>query len=277
MDVRTATVLPTVAASPEHARALLALDGTALVRDVTSLETAIEVARSVLGDHLVRINRQFEVTREQIAEEAAVVTAQAPDERGRMRRRGPMEEHQPAHNDGFGFGDFAPDHIFLWCRQPCAVGGASFLVDAGRLLAVLSERDPAFGRFAWTVPIDHSMPNFPHPSNHPIARTVHGRLQVRCHPDLAAAPGPDERHDAAFVRTWTDAVAEARHRGIQFRLAAGELLCIDNYRMLHGRNGYVGPERSVSSIWAWTKEACRIPAGQLDIATPDLAGLHPVV
>lgn len=274
MDPRAAAILPQVAMSCEHARALLAVDGAALVRGVTDLDQAVATGRDVLGPRTVRIRPQFEVTPVQIADEAAVVTAQPADERGRKRYRGPMEADQPAHNDGFGFGDYAPDHIFLWCAQPCAIGGASFLVDALRLLTLLSAHDEAFARFAWTVPIDHSMPNFPQPSFEPIARRVHGRVQVRCHPDLAAAPGPDEHSHAPMVQHWMDEVARSRHDGTQFRLAAGDLLCIDNYRILHGRNGYVQPERKVTSIWAWTTEACAVPVGELDIATPDLAALQ---
>ena len=36
---------------------------------------------------------------------------------------GSYDHTQPAHNDGYGFGDFAPDHIFLWCDTPCPSAG----------------------------------------------------------------------------------------------------------------------------------------------------------
>jgi gamma-butyrobetaine dioxygenase len=272
MDVRVATLLPAVAASPAHARVLLALDGAAIIRDVGDLDTALALGGQVLDGRVRRIGPQFEVTPNQLADEAAAVMAQPADGRGRQRYRGPMDADQPAHNDGFGFGDFAPDHMFLWCTTPCAMGGASFLVDAVRLLSIVSAPDPHFADFAWTVPIDHSVPNFPQPTFEPIARYVNGRVQVRCHPDMAAAPGPDEQRNAIQVATWMKAVAEARSAGAQFRLQAGDLLCIDNYRMLHGRNGYVQPTRSVTSIWAWTSSALRVPTGALDIAVPNPIG-----
>jgi len=272
MDVRAATLLPAVATTVAHARTLLSLDGAAILRGVDDLATAVSLGERILHGRVMRIGPQFEVSPQQLADEAEAVMAQPADERGRQRYRGPMDADQPAHNDGFGFGDFAPDHMFLWCATPCAVGGASFLVDAVRLLSIVSETDAGFADFAWTVPIDHSVPNFPQPTFEPIARHVNGRVQVRCHPDMAAAPGPGEHADARYVTFWMDAVARARSTGTQFRLQAGDLLCIDNYRMLHGRNGYVQPSRSVSSIWAWTSSAQSVPVGALDIAVPDPIG-----
>lgn len=275
MDVRDANLIPRIATSPEHARALVALDGAAIVTGVESVEAGIEIGRAVLGPRTVRIHRQFDVTKESQQVEADIVTAQPADERGRKRYRVPMDGHQPAHNDGFGFGDFAPDHMFLHCEVPCRVGGASFLVDALRLLSILSASDPELARFAWETPIDHSMPNFPQGAFHPIARLAPGgRTQVRAHPDQAAAPGPQEAADAELLARWTAAVDRARHAGGHFRLEAGEMLCIDNYRMLHGRNGVVSEDRKVTSIWAWTTDAVAVPTGDLDLTAPDLAALR---
>lgn len=274
MDVRIATLLPTYATSAAHARVLLALDGAAVIRGVPDLDEALATAHEVHRGRVVRLGPQFEVSPQQLAEEASAVMAQPADERGRQRYRGPMHEDQPAHNDGFSFGDFAPDHMFLWCATPCSVGGASFLVDAARLLAMVSADDPEFAEFAWNVPVDHSVPNFPQPTFEPIARHVNGRVQIRCHPDMASVPGPNEQQHAPLVARWMDAVAGARNSGVQFRLQAGDLLCIDNYRMLHGRNGYVQPERIVTSIWTWTVDALRVPTGILDLATPDLTALE---
>ena len=64
-----------------------------------------------------------------------------------------------------------------------------------------------------------------------------------------------------FVETWGRAVAEARNTGPRFRLAAGQMACIDNYRMLHGREAYQDEARMVVSIWGWTHEAVAVPAG----------------
>ena len=275
MDVRSANLVPRIASTPEVARALVAIDGAAIVEGIASVEEAIAFGERMLGERTVRVRPQFEATKEYHAEEDAAVLAQAPDERGRTRQRVGMQGHQPAHNDGFGFGDFAPDHMFLWCERPCDLGGASFLVDALSLLTLVGADDPEFAEFAWTTPIDHSMPNFPQGSFEPIARMVPGgRVQVRSNPDQCAVPGPDEARDAEMLARWSSAVHAARTGGAQFRASAGQLLCIDNYRMLHGRNGVVSPDRKMVSIWAWTTDAVAVPEGELDIASPDLARLR---
>ena len=52
------------------------------------------------------------------------------------------------------------------------------------------------------------------------------------------------------------------------------MICIDNYRILHGRDAYVDTDRTMVSIWAWTSDAVAIPQSKLDIETPDLAALR---
>jgi hypothetical protein len=180
------------------------------------------------------------------------------------------------HNDGFGFGDFGPDYLFLWCGQPDAYGeGASFLVDGLRLLDLMA-RDPEYAdvaRFAWETDIDQSEPNFPLAASAPIARRLpgSGRVQVRHHPFQAPVPGqaPDvETAQAALIKAWSDAVTRARDAGPMFHAQAGDLICVDNYRLAHGRDGYSDPGRVMLSIWGWSSAAITVPEGPLDIVRP---------
>lgn len=67
---------------------------------------------------------------------------------------------------------------------------------------------------------------------------------------------------------WRAAVLEARDRGAEFRLGAGELLCTDNYRMLHGRQGFADDACWVVSIWARTSAALAVPDADLTIVIP---------
>jgi hypothetical protein len=53
-----------------------------------------------------------------------------------------------------------------------------------------------------------------------------------------------------------------------FRLAAGERVCVDNYRVLHGRDGHSDPRRRVCSIWGWSTDAVAVPDGPLDVVAP---------
>ncbi|WP_116999627.1 TauD/TfdA family dioxygenase [Desertimonas flava] len=269
IDVRAANLIPSRATTPAQARGLVALDGAAVVSGITTVEDAVAFGSAMLAGRVLRIAPQFEATKAAGDESAAVVAEQPVDARGRKRHLGSYDKTQPAHNDGYGFGDFAPDHMFLWCDKPCSIGGASFLVDALKLATILSAEDTQLADFLWDEPIDHSEPNFPQGEPAPIARfSSGGRAQVRSHPYQLPRLGPDETDHYPFVERWGLAVAEARSTGPRFRLEAGQLLCIDNYRMLHGREAYVDTDRKVVSIWAWTTGAVKIPAGQLDIVTP---------
>lgn len=269
IDVRAANLIPSRATTPAQARGLVALDGAAVVSGIGTVDDAVAFGSAMLASRVLRIAPQFEATKAAADVSAAVVAEQPVDARGRKRQLGSFDRVQPAHNDGYGFGDFAPDHMFLWCDTPCPIGGASFLIDALKLATILSSEDCQLADFLWDEPIDHSEPNFPQGEPAPIARfSPGGRAQVRSHPYQLPRLGPDETDHYPFVERWGLAVAEARTTGPRFRLEPGQLLCIDNYRMLHGREAYVDTDRKVVSIWAWTTGAVKIPAGQLDIVTP---------
>jgi hypothetical protein len=271
-ELAEACVVPRRVSSPEEAREVVDAEGAAIVSGIADEEAAIALGRAMLGADLRRIGRQIEVTRKRGEEESAKVAQQPADARGRKRRfvtdtSLPM----PAHNDGFAFGDYAPDRLFLFSERPAATGGESFLIDGLAVLDVLG-RDPANAQmveFCRTVDIDHSEPNFPQGTYSPILRTTPaGRPQVRHHPYLAPVAGPDEEAQWPFVKHWTAAVTAARDTGARFRLEAGEMACVDNYRLFHGRHGYADPARTLYSIWGWSSAAVAVPAGELDIVMP---------
>jgi hypothetical protein len=271
-DLAAACLVPRRVSSPEEAREVVDAEGAAVVGGIADEEAAIAFGSAMLGVDLRRIGRQIEATKKRVVAESAKVDEQPADARGRKRRfvtdtSLPM----PAHNDGFAFGDHAPDRLFLFSARPAATGGESFLVDGLAVLDIL-ERDPANAemvKFCRTVDIDHSEPNFPQGGFSPILRTTPaGRPQVRHHPYLAPVMGPDEATHWPFVRHWTAAVTAARDTGPRFRLEAGEMACVDNYRVFHGRHGYADPARTLYSIWGWSSAAVAVPAGELDIVTP---------
>jgi hypothetical protein len=271
-DLAAACLVPRRVASPEEAREAVDAEGAAIVSGIADEEAAIAFGRAMLGADLRRIGRQIEATRKRGEEESAKIDQQLADARGRKRRivtdtSLPM----PAHNDGFAFGDYAPDRLFLFSARPATTGGESFLVDGVAVLDIL-ERDPANAEmveFCRTVDIDHSEPNFPQDTYSPILRTTPaGRPQVRHHPYLAPVMGPDEAAQWPFVKHWTAAVTAARDTGARFRLEAGDMACVDNYRLFHGRHGYTDPARTLYSIWGWSSAAVAVPEGELDIVIP---------
>lgn len=275
MDFSLASIVPRRVGSPAEARAEVAARGAAILSGLSDAEAAFAAGRTFLGGDLRRFGLQFEATKEKQEAEAAQVAEQAADERGRKRRFTATEERMVAHNDGFGFGDFGPDYLFLWCGRPDAYGeGASFLVDGLKLLRYMAD-DPEYGdvaEFAWRVPVDQSEPNFPLAAHAPIARRLpSGRAQVRHHPFQAPVPGlaPDlEAAHAAMIKRWSAAVASARDSGPMFHARAGEMICVDNYRVTHGRDGYRDPDRVMLSIWGWSSRAVAVPEGPLDIVRP---------
>jgi len=275
MDFSLASVVPRRVSSPAQARAEVAKSGAAILTGQHDTDAALAAGRAVLGDACRRFGLQFEATKSKQEAEAAMVADQPADERGRKRRFTATQERMVAHNDGFGFGDFGPDYLFLWCGRPDAAGaGESFLVDGLRLLELMAA-DQEFApvaAFCWETDIDQSEPNFPLAAHAPIARRLPGgRVQVRHHPFQAPVPwqpAEAERAQSEFIGRWSAAVAAARDSGPMFHAAAGELICVDNYRLTHGRDGYSDPERVMLSIWGWSDSAVAIPEGPLDIVRP---------
>jgi alpha-ketoglutarate-dependent taurine dioxygenase len=177
---------------------------------------------------------------------------------------------QSGHTDGFAYGDAYPDYIFLLCVRPARSGGASFVVDTYALLDALRDSadpdDRAFHTFLTTVPIEQTEPDFQASVAPVILDNGRGRRMSRWTP--VQRPDPrlpaDEiaRH-AALLERWKAIAFAASTSAATFSLQAGETLCIDNYRMLHGRTGFDDIERSLWRIWAWTTEARRVPQGML--------------
>jgi hypothetical protein len=270
MDLSQACVVPRPAASPAHARAVVAADGAAILTGLMSCDAAMAAGRAMLGADCRRLGLQSEPARG--GQEAA---GQPAGERGRKRRRTAAAERMSPRNDGSWLGDFAPDYLFLWCERTDPAGGASFLIDGLALLDMLAaDGSPASGKlaeFCWTVPVDHSEPGFPPASYAPIARRLRGgRVRVRHH--FLQAPVPDgsprREAEAGLIRRWSALVAGARDAGPMFQARAGDLICVDNYRMAHGQNGYSDPAQWMLSIWGWSREAIAIPDGPLDTCNP---------
>lgn len=263
------SVVPQRYQDPRAVAAAIRDAGARVLTGITTEEAALAAGRAVMGDAAVRMGRQFQAKRDATEAEYAAIEMQPEDAQGRKRRFAQVNERMTAHNDGFAFGDFAPNFLFLWCKQPADVGGDSFLIDGQALLASL---DPDLQRFAWEVPIDHSEPNVPQGNPQPIARvTPDDRVQVRYHPFLSSTTGAAE--ETAMIARWNDAVIAARDAGPMFRAEAGELICLDNYRLLHGRDAYTDPARELYSLWGWSTAAVAIPVGELDLITPDLRQL----
>jgi alpha-ketoglutarate-dependent taurine dioxygenase len=177
---------------------------------------------------------------------------------------------QSGHTDGFAYGDAYPDYIFLLCIRPAESGGESLAVDTYRLLDALRDSaDPAdrdFYAFLTTTPVEQTEPGFRSSQAPVVLDNGHGRRMSRWTPiqrPLDTLPDDVRAQHAAYLERWKQLTYEASKNAPKFTLMPGEALCLDNYRMLHGRTGFDDTERTLWRIWAWTTESLRVPEGML--------------
>jgi gamma-butyrobetaine dioxygenase len=177
---------------------------------------------------------------------------------------------QTGHTDGFAYGDRYPDFIFLLCVRAAAAGGESFVIDTYRILDALaaseSADDRAFHHFLTTTPVEQTEPGFQSSLAPVIGDNGAGRRMSRWtpvqRPDAALPSGEAARHEGWLAR-WGALTLEASLGAPRFVLQPGETICLDNYRMLHGRTGFDDTERTLWRVWAWTTEALAVPEGML--------------
>jgi alpha-ketoglutarate-dependent taurine dioxygenase len=238
-------IVPTRTADHERARTLVAERGAAILTGVGPTEAdAQEVARAVWRERTLAVPAP------------AAVREGGDQDRVKVERNARLD----LHTDGFAYGDRAPDVMALVCVQDGSEGGESFLTDG---YAVLEHMDRALRRFLTEVDVDQTEPGA-RPNVAPtVLRLASGRVAVR--QPLYAVPvqtSSDPFEDAMFIDQWKQLTAELSGIVPRFRLEPGEALVVDNYRVLHGRDGYAG-ERFLWRVWAWTTEGNGVPAGPL--------------
>jgi alpha-ketoglutarate-dependent taurine dioxygenase len=255
--------VPRRVADPAEAFALLRAEGAVILTDSgASREDARGIAQRVVGSL------------------APVIPDPAPIKEGggnRDQRYDSMPgvdaftvPFQTGHTDGFAYGDAYPDFIFLLCVRAAESGGESFVVDTYALLDALrdsaDEADRAFHTFLTTMPVEQTEPTFRRSIAPVVHDNGHGRRMSRWtpvqRPDATRSPDEIALH-TAWLERWTQLCYEASQRAPRFTLQPGETICLDNYRMLHGRTGFNDTERTLWRIWAWTSEALRVPEGML--------------
>ncbi len=177
---------------------------------------------------------------------------------------------QSGHTDGFAYGDRYPDYIFLLCVRAAESGGESFAVDTYAMLEALqrsaSAEDRAFVEFLHTVPVEQTEPGFRASFAPPILDNGRGRKMSRWTPvqrPNAMLPAAESERQRGWLARWTEMALNASLDAPRFLLRPGDTICLDNYRMLHGRNGFNDTERALWRIWAWTTESLGAPDGLL--------------
>ncbi len=154
------------------------------------------------------------------------------------------------------------DYLFQLCQAPAPSGGDSVLVDGYRLLERLRTGAPELHAFLTTADVDFFGPNVtargvpPTPAvRRFVEHTRSGRLIVRA--STGAAPAPQEPDAAAhgrMLRSYADVLTAAAAAAPRFRLEASEILVVDNYRVLHGRDAFRG-RRSMCILTVLSSDA----------------------
>lgn len=251
-------LVPRRFARAEDALSALQIDGAAIVEyGRTGPDAAVEATREVLGDHLRGMRPPMGIVTNAVTGEG-----QHPD----AERRNVLSDRSvdlSSHIDGYMmFGTSYPDFIFLLCAEQAPQGGENFAIDGVRLVDRLAENpdDRDLVEFLWQVDIDQSSPTGV--THHaPVANwTGGGRRTARRHEsqrllqDSAAVPG-----HAELLQRWADCCREAARAAPRFLLKPGDFLCVDNYRVFHGREPYQGLGRTLHRIWAWSDMAFGVP------------------
>ncbi len=255
--------VPQRVADPAAAFALLRTAGAAILTDAgASREDARGIAARILGGL------------------APVIPDPAPIKEGggnkdRSYDTMPGVDHftvpfQSGHTDGFAYGDAYPDYIFLLCVRPATSGGESLCIDTYAMLDALRDasdaEDRAFYDFLTSEPVEQTEPGFRSSLAPVVLDNGRGRRMSRWTPiqrPNATLAESERARQAALLERWTTMTYRASVRAPKFTLQPGEALCLDNYRMLHGRTGFDDTERTLWRIWAWTNEVLRVPEGML--------------
>jgi len=245
--------IPVRTRDPRQARVIVERTGVAILTGWgAGADDAVAAAHAVFGDDVLQAPPPSEVR----------IGGDRDHKAPHIDNTTPL----PAHTDGFAYGDRYPDYFLLACAQSSPVGGESFLVDGESVVTDIAARHGGgdlVGRLQ-SVPVDQTEPGM-QPSLSPIiGRTTAGRLMLRRFPFQRPAPdSADTERDEAMIDAWNTAILHAAERAPRFKLLPGDVAIIDNYRMMHGREGYADLERLMWRVWVWTTAAFGVPAGEL--------------
>jgi hypothetical protein len=148
----------------------------------------------------------------------------------------------PPHTDGQPFMGAPPDVQFMLCVEPAARGGENLFVDTWPMLERLERDDPALLDALFTV--ERRIPLVYGDHVGPTIAWRRGRVFFTH--VTAAVDGDDVA--AKLVE------AVAREPVHAWTARAGDVLLIDNHRVLHARNAFDGDTRRFHRVLAWLDE-----------------------
>lgn len=247
IDASSVSIVPARTADPAEAAALVDRDGAAILTGWGTDEDAARGVAGALWGHRILA----------VADPAAVIEGGEKD----RSAIGP-DEILGLHTDGFGYGDQLCDVMALVCVRQGEAGGASFLVDG---YALLEQLDPELRSFLSDTPVDLTEDGM-RPALSPVAlRLASGRVALRRTPFMNPdpdAPAAEQARQERLLEQWRQVTRPLSHEAVRFVAAPGDVICVDNYRVLHGRDPFEG-RRFMWRVWAWTTRSNGVPYGLL--------------
>jgi hypothetical protein len=251
----TAGVLPHRTADAGEAFLLLAIDGAAILETQGdwSDEGLLGVLRGVLGSGLRATRRPIKVRPGPVGSGPHLDWAT-------RSVLNDASQPQGLHVDGFGrYGAAYPDYIFLACERPARSGGESFVVDLVTLVDEL-RRDAAAEEltdFLWRQPMEQCSPEGVR-WQAPAARRLAGGRRTVLYNNKQHLNGATPDQDR-LMAAWRERAERAQASAPRFLLHRGDVLCLDNYRVAHGREPYDDAGRLLHRLWTWTDAAAGVP------------------
>ena len=168
----------------------------------------------------------------------------------------------PLHTDSQDYRGAAPRLQVMICRQAAARGGETILLDTRPLVAHLAKADPALHRALFTVTRTHRFY-----FGDLVGPTIATR---RGHQVFTHAPQPpiDPVGEALAAH-----LASAPLIGVP--VATGQVLLVDNHRMLHGRTAFADGTRHFVRLLAWFTATPTVEDHRLAVVCELLAGTPP--
>ncbi|OLM21362.1 MULTISPECIES: TauD/TfdA family dioxygenase [unclassified Pseudonocardia] len=155
------------------------------------------------------------------------------------------------------------DYLLMHCTSPAPSGGDSVLVDGYALVDRLATDHPELHAFVTGADTDFFGTRVDPPRGVPatpllrrmVEYTRGGRRAVRASDYALPVPRvPEWDEHLARIEEYADLLATASEAAPRFRMDSGDLLILDNYRFLHGRDAFSG-SRTLHVLSVRTTEA----------------------
>ena len=249
MSFKSCGVLPRIVTDLKEAREELQTSGAVIFEHIDCTEAGTRAfAKEMFGDRLRALPdgaRVFE------GGEHDITRVQATN-----------LKTTPCHTDGFAYGDLYPDFMLLSCVQESEIGGESILVDGYKVLEALE----ADAELAWAASalrereIDQTETGM-QTSLSPICMdNGSGRTMVRRTLEQRPAQfSSDPENDQKMIDVWHQSIDRASGLAPKFKLLPGQVVIVDNYRLMHGRSPYEDLRRMLWRVWVWTDECLNVP------------------